>query len=210
MNKKSESVQLCKNSSENLDNSQKWKLKSLLMKHQQTRTIVQRHWMYQFGPAPHYHGKGTVGITETTEGAISKKEKRNWCWDSRYYWTFIWTTVFTNRVSKKLKTSKRLCVDYRKLNKVASKDSSSPVDRGHTRCLGMVKVVTNSRYKEWLLASECGRVWWTKDNFLLARRRLVTIQRKSFGLCNVPAVFERLIIMERVLYCPSWKTSCVP
>ena len=103
--------------------------------------------------------------------------------------------------------STRFCVDYRRLNKLTTKDAYPlPQIDDSLRLLGN---------QQWFSTMDLASGYWQVAMSPDARRKaaFVTIEGlfqfrvMSFGLCNAPATFERL--MDRVLCGMRWSRCLV-
>lgn len=84
----------------------------------------------------------------------------------------------------------RFCIDYRSLNEVAVKDvyPIPPIDET-LRVFGRSRLVHGTGSTCCPLASSYGR----QGQRLVTRDGLYRFNRMSFGLCNAPATFQRMM-----------------
>ena len=108
---------------------------------------------------------------------------------------------------QKIDESKRFCVDYRKLNDVTLKDAY-PLPRTDAS-------LDQLSGAQWFSCLDLNSGYWQVEvdeqdrqkTAFASRQGLFEFEVMSFGLCNAPAMFERL--METVLAGLHWKICLI-
>lgn len=206
-------VNLFNKSSENLDIEQTEKLKLLLEKHQHSFsksstdigcTSLVEHTINTGNVPPIKQRPRRVPLAKMKEAEAEIKDmaERNIIEPCSGPWCSPTVLV------RKKDNSIRFCVDYRKLNDITIKDSH-PLPR-------IDDTLDALSGSQWFSTLDLKSGYWQvkmaekdkpKTAFSIQGGGFWQFNVMSFGLCNAPATFERL--MERVLSGLSWKTCLV-